>query len=327
MKGWVYIITTKSMPDLVKIGFSTKDPDLRATELNNTGNPYHYKVEYEILVNEPRKLEQSVHQLLKNKGLHENKEWFKCSLEIAISSIREAADSEFLLENIRCKILAQSYDVLWLQDLIAWANENKISEVQLSRDKQEILLMTELNLSGNQLSEIPIYIGKLANLTTLDLSDNQLTELPEYIGNLVYLLSLNLNNNNFEIIPESIGNLTKLSELNLSGNKLTKVPQFIGNLTCLKRLALAHNQIMDLSDAMGNLTNLQWLSLSSNQLREIPKFIGSLKKLTLLGLNDNLFTEVPEVLSDLTNLRIISGSEWRPDKLIDLENIIIPIKN
>jgi hypothetical protein len=101
MKGWVYIITTKSMPDLVKIGFSTKDPALRAAEFNNTGNPYPYTVRYEALVNEPRNVEQSVHRLLKNRGFHENKEWFKCSIEIAVAAIRETASNDIIHESVK----------------------------------------------------------------------------------------------------------------------------------------------------------------------------------------------------------------------------------
>ncbi len=74
MKGWVYIISTKSMSDLVKIGFSTKDPQMRAAELNHTGNPHPYRVEYDVLVDDPRKIEQVIHGILKAKNLHENKE-------------------------------------------------------------------------------------------------------------------------------------------------------------------------------------------------------------------------------------------------------------
>jgi len=33
MKGWVYVITNKAMPGLVKIGFSMKDTEIRASEL------------------------------------------------------------------------------------------------------------------------------------------------------------------------------------------------------------------------------------------------------------------------------------------------------
>ncbi len=102
MKGWVYIITTKAMPGLVKVGFSTKDPELRALELNNTGNPYPYKVEYDVLVHGPRNVEQAAHSLLKN--YHENKEWFNCSIETAILAIRKASNGGVILENCQVAV-------------------------------------------------------------------------------------------------------------------------------------------------------------------------------------------------------------------------------
>jgi hypothetical protein len=110
MKGWVYIITNKAMPNLIKVGFSTKDPELRALELNNTGNPYPYKVEYDILVYNPRNVEQVAHSLLKN--YHENKEWFHCSIEIAITAIREASADEILLENCKFDVFSKKGDIV-----------------------------------------------------------------------------------------------------------------------------------------------------------------------------------------------------------------------
>ncbi len=47
-RGWIYIITNKAMPGLLKIGFSTKDPLLRAKELANTGSLHAYVVEYDV---------------------------------------------------------------------------------------------------------------------------------------------------------------------------------------------------------------------------------------------------------------------------------------
>ena len=81
MKGWIYIISNKSMPEIIKIGYSTKDPKLRAEELNHTGSPYPYIVEYEVLVEEPFQIEQKLHKALSNK--HEGKEWFRCSVHDA----------------------------------------------------------------------------------------------------------------------------------------------------------------------------------------------------------------------------------------------------
>jgi len=57
VRGWIYIITNKSMPGLVKIGYSLKDPIIRASELAHTGSPHPYAVEYDVLVVEPRTLD------------------------------------------------------------------------------------------------------------------------------------------------------------------------------------------------------------------------------------------------------------------------------
>jgi hypothetical protein len=60
------------MPGLLKVGFTLKDPDLRAIELEQTGVPHPFVVEYEVLVTEPRNLEQRVHGRLAE--VHERKE-------------------------------------------------------------------------------------------------------------------------------------------------------------------------------------------------------------------------------------------------------------
>jgi hypothetical protein len=85
IRGWVYIITNKAMPGLVKVGFSTKDPALRAADLNHSGAPHPFEVAFDILVEEPRDVEQKVHDAL--RGKREGKEWFRCSVEEAIYAI------------------------------------------------------------------------------------------------------------------------------------------------------------------------------------------------------------------------------------------------
>lgn len=99
MKGWVYVISNPAMPGLVKVGYSTKDPDLRAAELNHTGAPHAYVVEYEILIDEPRVVEQMTHSVLSMK--HEAKEWFRCPPEEAVLAIRQVANNRGLLESFR----------------------------------------------------------------------------------------------------------------------------------------------------------------------------------------------------------------------------------
>ncbi len=92
MRGWVYVMTNKSMPGLVKIGFSTKDPHLRADELNGTWCPHPFVVAYDALVEDPRVVEQAAHRELSPN--HEAKEYFRVSVDAAIQVLRQVLSKQ-----------------------------------------------------------------------------------------------------------------------------------------------------------------------------------------------------------------------------------------
>jgi hypothetical protein len=91
VRGWVYVITNKAMPDLVKVGYSTKDPTLRAKELDGTGVPHAFEVVYDALVFDPREVEQRAHKLLAE--FREGKEWFRCSVAVSVRAIRDSSET------------------------------------------------------------------------------------------------------------------------------------------------------------------------------------------------------------------------------------------
>lgn len=99
IRGWVYIISNPAMPNIYKIGFSTKDPELRAKEFNQTNSPHPYVVEYDALVESPRDMEQAVHKILNHK--REGKEWFRCTLEEAVLAVRQIIGTDMILENYK----------------------------------------------------------------------------------------------------------------------------------------------------------------------------------------------------------------------------------
>ncbi|MFI3218254.1 MAG: DUF1566 domain-containing protein [Methylococcales bacterium] len=100
MKGWVYIITNPSMPNVLKVGCSKSDPKLRAQQFN-TGAPDNYIVEYDALVDNPDKIEKSAHFLLKEHD--KKKEWFRCDVYIAVMAIRESVNYSIMHEYFREK--------------------------------------------------------------------------------------------------------------------------------------------------------------------------------------------------------------------------------
>lgn len=97
IRGWVYVITNKAMPNLVKIGFSTKDPVLRALELAGSGSPHPFVVVFDVMVEGPRDVEQAAQKRLAH--LKEGKEWFRCSIDDAIKAVRLSSGKIFF-ENI-----------------------------------------------------------------------------------------------------------------------------------------------------------------------------------------------------------------------------------
>lgn len=108
LRGWVYVLTNRAMPGLLKVGFSTKDPWLRVEELNGTGLPHPFKVEYDVIVHGPKEVEQAVHRSLSKE--HEAKEFFRLSLADAIITVREvvtAQEKTLLAEYLSEDALAQ----------------------------------------------------------------------------------------------------------------------------------------------------------------------------------------------------------------------------
>ena len=97
MKGYVYVMSNPSMPGLLKIGFSSKDPKERAAELSkDTGVPKPFVVEYEAHVENPKGYEQSVHKRLQQKRY--GKEFFECSVEEAVIAIKNEVGSGLIYE-------------------------------------------------------------------------------------------------------------------------------------------------------------------------------------------------------------------------------------
>jgi hypothetical protein len=107
VRGWVYVITNEAMPGLVKIGFSRKDPKLRAAELGGTGSPCPYVVEYDALLPQPQEVESRIHLALAHCRIQSQAdtpvgtEWFRCSRDVAVEAIQRLTERTRLLESHR----------------------------------------------------------------------------------------------------------------------------------------------------------------------------------------------------------------------------------
>ena len=96
-RGFVYVSTSKAVDGLVKISLLTKEPKLRTAELDHTGSPHPYIVEFGIMVKQPLEFEKKIYAALKD--VHESKEWFRCSLAHAIRTVRSVIGDSAITEN------------------------------------------------------------------------------------------------------------------------------------------------------------------------------------------------------------------------------------
>lgn len=91
MAGWVYILSNPEMPELLKIGFTERDPLSRAKEISqDTGVPSEFIVDYQVYSSRPYELERKVHELLHEYRLNNNREFFRCTHASAIEAIKQA---------------------------------------------------------------------------------------------------------------------------------------------------------------------------------------------------------------------------------------------
>jgi hypothetical protein len=75
-RGYIYVLANSAMPDLVKVGKTTRTPAERAAELSKvTGVPTPFIVVYEQLVDDCTAAEEFVHTMLQQKGYRESDNW------------------------------------------------------------------------------------------------------------------------------------------------------------------------------------------------------------------------------------------------------------
>jgi len=171
-------------------------------------------------------------------------------------------------------------------------------------------------LPGN-ISDIGPIVG-LKNLTELDLTGNQISDISALAGltNLkkLYLLDLDISQIN------DISLLTGLTNLSLAGNKIDDISALAG-LTNLERLNLRDTQVNDIS-VLTRLTNLIYLDLFNDQISDISALAG-LTNLTFLNLGNNKINEISSLsgLTNLTNLALTNNQISDINKLKELKNL------
>uniref|UniRef100_A0A8C5DZ40 FLII actin remodeling protein n=1 Tax=Gouania willdenowi TaxID=441366 RepID=A0A8C5DZ40_GOUWI len=168
-------------------------------------------------------------------------------------------------------------------------------------------------------SGVPDDIFQLDDLSVLDLSYNQLTEIPRDLENSRNMLVLNLSHNSIDAIPNQLFiNLTDLLYLDLSDNKLDSLPPQMRRLVHLQTLILNNNPLLHAQlRQLPAMVALQTLHLRNTQRTQnnMPTSLEGLTNLTDVDLSCNDLTRVPECLYSLTSLKRLNLSSNQVSEL------------
>jgi Leucine-rich repeat (LRR) protein len=158
-----------------------------------------------------------------------------------------------------------------------------------------------LDLSGNNLKDLPASFGRLQKLKIFFCSDNHFTHLPDVLGECPLLDIVGFKSNQIKTVsPKSVN--SNLRWLILTNNKIHSLPSTIGNCKRMQKLMLAGNMLNTLPEELQNCRNLGLLRISANELTELPSWLLQMPKLSWLAFSGNPFVKSPAIAPlDLIN--------------------------
>jgi predicted ATPase len=149
-------------------------------------------------------------------------------------------------------------------------------------ERQELLRLIDeaaadqrqkLDLSGQNLTEIPEEISKLENLTELDLSENQISEIPESISKLQNLISIDLSYNQIKWLPQWFLALPNIETWHLEGNPTISLTEIgVGgfkSLVDLTKIKLGFLSILAGTNSSGKSSIMQPLLLMKQTIEAV----------------------------------------------------------
>jgi hypothetical protein len=162
-----------------------------------------------------------------------------------------------------------------------------------------------LNLSGNDLSQLPDDLHRLTRLRVLFCSDNAFTELPACVGRCAALTMVGFKANRIEQVPGA-ALPPSLRWLILTDNCISELPTELGERPFLQKLMLAGNRLQRLPESLRQCHRLELIRIAANQLDELPEWLLTLPSLTWLAYAGNPL----ETEADAAALEATASIPW-----------------
>jgi len=177
--GYVYVMTNTFIPNMVKIGMTTKTPEERAVELRSTGVPGDWIPIHSMFVPNCEVLEKFIHKKLSDSRVSNDREFFSIKVSSAIEivnqysnemisyfldwpnsqSVRNFVDVE--AEKLKDEIEKQAKKIHNERQLklLEYRNQKKLREIEYrkeeeEREKQRLQQIEQTKIDNNKMIDI-----------------------------------------------------------------------------------------------------------------------------------------------------------------------------
>jgi hypothetical protein len=145
-----------------------------------------------------------------------------------------------------------------------------------------------LDLSGNELEDLPADLSRLHRLKVIFCSNNRFTRLPDVLGRCEALEMVGFKANQITDVPAT-ALPPRLRWLILTDNRIATLPDELGRRP-LQKVALAGNRLSALPASLAACETLELLRISANRLDGLPDGLLALPRLTWLAHGGNPFS-------------------------------------
>ncbi|KAF5301199.1 hypothetical protein FQR65_LT08934 [Abscondita terminalis] len=278
-----------SLPDEIAMCQNVIRLDLTNNELESLPNTLSLLPHLQNLQVEGNKLKQIRSDIIKS------------GTSRILKYLREKFDSETHSSEFQIKEVPSTVNVYSFPDKYVMSHSRTLSlgmqnlsavpnNVFEDAKKAEV---TVVDLCKNKFASVPEGLRIITNqITELNLSSNQLKEIPDFIEECVKLQFLDVSKNAIGDLPCNLSNLLWMREIVLSNNRFRKIPECVYGMQALEILQVSDNQLSDINiEGLKNLKRLATLSLSNNSINYVPPELGNLKQLRNLELMGNSFRQ------------------------------------
>lgn len=183
--------------------------------------------------------------------------------------------------------------------------------------------LTSLDVSGNQIFEIPKVFSQLLKLKFLNMARNFISEIPPILLTMVELESLSIDNNKVLTIPDGITTLARLEFLSMKGNPFTDLPSSMCKLGDTLHTLLVDDSLNfppkqvvweGTAAILSELSKVYHSMMSTSQILikqgyyRVPQMLSEYTRVTQLDLSRNSISAIPDFFSNLVNLEAINVS-------------------